>query len=173
MSGRYTNMATFAYDASGNRYLVTQEYFYNSGSGCYHERIDINDKFYDLEGYVDDEEMTKKGTYLPHTSAADCGSYFTQAPTETIQTVLREAELTEIEITSFLTIVLLSVNAGVYEAVGHRITPEGVTEIEFDIQNATIKWSGDDQLSLRANATAYYTDESSISETTKTIKGGD
>ena len=136
MSGRYTNMATFAYDASGNRYLVTKEYFYASGSGCYHERIDINDKFYDLEGYVDDEEMTKKGTYLPHTSAADCGSYFTQAPTETIQTVLREAELTEIEITSFLTIVLLSVNAGVYEAVGYRITPEGVTEIEFDIQNA-------------------------------------
>ena len=139
MSGRYTNMATFAYDASGNRYLVTQEYFYASGSGCYHERIDINDKFYDLEGYVDDEEMTKKGTYLPHTYVADCGSYFTQAPTETIQTVLCEAELTEIEITSFLTIVLLSVNAGVYEAVGHRITPEGVTEIEFDIQNADFR----------------------------------
>ena len=100
MSGRYTNKVTFAYDASGNRYLVTQEYFYASGSGCYHERIDINDKFYDLEGYVDDEEMTKKGTYLPHTYVADCGSYFTQAPTETIQTVLCEAELTEIEIRS-------------------------------------------------------------------------
>ena len=43
---------------------------------------------------------------------------------------------TTVFLISFLTIVLLSVNAGLYEAVGRRITPEGVTEIEFDIQNA-------------------------------------
>ena len=34
---------------------------------------------------------------------------------------------------------LLSVNAGVYEAVGYRITPEGVTKIEFDIQNTDFR----------------------------------
>lgn len=134
MSGRYTNVCTFAYDASEDRHLVTQEYIYASGSGCYHERVDINDKFYDLEVYVDDENMSTRGTYLPHTCVADYESYFTQAPTETIQTVLREAELTGIEITSFLMIVLLSVNAGVYEAFGYRVSPEGVSEIQFDIK---------------------------------------
>ena len=40
---------------------------------------------------------------------------------------------------------------------------------EFDIQSATINWSGEDSLSLRAQALAYYVDPSSIIETNKTI----
>ncbi len=41
---------------------------------------------------------------------------------------------------------------------------------EFNIERATIEWGGDDTLVLQAQATAYYMDESSITETTKTIK---
>ncbi|MBR3132218.1 hypothetical protein IKG33_02315 [Candidatus Saccharibacteria bacterium] len=41
---------------------------------------------------------------------------------------------------------------------------------EFDIERATIEWSGDSELTLRAQATAYYMNESSITETTQTIK---
>lgn len=45
---------------------------------------------------------------------------------------------------------------------------------EFNIETATIEWSGADTLSLQANATAYYMDSSSIVEKTETIKpGGD
>ncbi len=40
---------------------------------------------------------------------------------------------------------------------------------EFDINTASIEWGGDDTLILRAEATAYYTDESTITETNKTI----
>ena len=44
---------------------------------------------------------------------------------------------------------------------------------EFDIERATIEWSGEDTLTLIANSTtAYYMDESSIQETDKTIKAG-
>ena len=43
---------------------------------------------------------------------------------------------------------------------------------EFDIKTATIEWGGNDALMLRANATAYYMDESHFSEITKTIKEG-
>ncbi len=132
MSGRYTNVCTFAYDASGDRHLVTQEYSYSGGCGEYHHRIDIQDKFYRINGDI--EDVTTTGTYLPFTYVQDCQSYFAQSPTETIQTVLREAELTGIEITSFLMIVLLSVNAGVYEAFGYRVSPEGVSDIQFDIK---------------------------------------
>ena len=42
---------------------------------------------------------------------------------------------------------------------------------EFDIENATIEWGGDSKLILQAQATAYYIDESSIVETTTTLKG--
>jgi hypothetical protein len=135
LSARCTFKDIFAYDASGNRYLVTQEYFY-ANDGRYHERVDIKDKFYDLTSYAADEKRDTVGTYLPYTYPIDCKSYFTQAPTKTIQTVLSEAELTGIEITSFLLIMLRGDNTDLYEAVGCRITPEGVTDIEFDIQNA-------------------------------------
>ncbi len=42
---------------------------------------------------------------------------------------------------------------------------------EFDINSATIEWGGNNRLTLQAQATAYYMDESSITEITKTIKG--
>lgn len=41
---------------------------------------------------------------------------------------------------------------------------------EFDIERATIEWSGNNELTLQAQATAYYMNESSITETEKTIK---
>ncbi len=41
---------------------------------------------------------------------------------------------------------------------------------EFDIERASIEWSGDNRLTLHAQATAYYTGSASITETTKTIK---
>lgn len=41
---------------------------------------------------------------------------------------------------------------------------------EFNIGRATIEWGKNDTLILQAQATAYYMDESTISETTKTIK---
>lgn len=44
---------------------------------------------------------------------------------------------------------------------------------EFNIERATIEWSGQDTLTLQANSTAYYMDESSISESQKTIKPGE
>lgn len=44
---------------------------------------------------------------------------------------------------------------------------------EFNVERATIEWSGTDTLTLQAIATAYYMDESSIVETNKTIKAGD
>ena len=40
---------------------------------------------------------------------------------------------------------------------------------EFDIERATIEWGGDNTLTLQAQATAYYMNESSITETTKTL----
>ena len=44
---------------------------------------------------------------------------------------------------------------------------------EFNIERATIEMGKGDTLSLRAQATAYYVDESTISETEKVIKSGD
>ena len=44
---------------------------------------------------------------------------------------------------------------------------------EFNIERATIEWSGEDTLTLQANSTAYYMEESSIAETQKTIKPGE
>lgn len=41
---------------------------------------------------------------------------------------------------------------------------------EFDIKRATIEWGGSDSLVLNAQATAYYTDASTISESPKVIK---
>ena len=41
---------------------------------------------------------------------------------------------------------------------------------EFDIERATIEWGSNNTLSLQAQATAYYMDESSITEATKTLK---
>ena len=43
---------------------------------------------------------------------------------------------------------------------------------EFDIERATIEWSGSSGLTLEARATAYYADETILSETTKTISTG-
>ncbi len=40
---------------------------------------------------------------------------------------------------------------------------------EFNFNNASIEWSGDNSLQFQANATAYFMDESTIPETTKTI----
>ena len=44
---------------------------------------------------------------------------------------------------------------------------------EFDIERATIGWGGEDELELQAQATAYYMDESTITETTETISAED
>ena len=44
---------------------------------------------------------------------------------------------------------------------------------EFDIKRATIEWGGNNTLKLQAQATAYYVDESAITESIKTIKAGD
>lgn len=41
---------------------------------------------------------------------------------------------------------------------------------EFDIERATIEWGSNNTLSLSAQATAYYVDPASITETTETIK---
>ena len=43
---------------------------------------------------------------------------------------------------------------------------------EFNITTATIEWSGSDNLLVQAQATAYYMDKSTITETKKTIKEG-
>ena len=40
----------------------------------------------------------------------------------------------------------------------------------FDIQTASIEWSGTSKLTINAQATAYYTEESTLLESTKTIK---
>lgn len=64
----------------------------------------------------------------------------------------------------------LSVEAGsattmkVLDSIEHSIR-------EFDIERATIEWGGNDNLVLRAQATAYYMDPSTITETVKTITG--
>lgn len=41
---------------------------------------------------------------------------------------------------------------------------------EYNIHNASIEWSGENRLELNATATAYYMDESTISESDKTIR---
>lgn len=41
---------------------------------------------------------------------------------------------------------------------------------EFNIERATIKWGGNNSLDLQAQATAYYMNESQVTETTKTIR---
>lgn len=41
---------------------------------------------------------------------------------------------------------------------------------EFNVGRAVISWESDNMLSITAQATAFYTDESTISETTKTIR---
>lgn len=43
---------------------------------------------------------------------------------------------------------------------------------EFNINRATIEWSGDNLLTLEGRATAYYIDESGVLESTKTISEG-
>jgi hypothetical protein len=44
---------------------------------------------------------------------------------------------------------------------------------EFNIERAVIEWVDANSLSLRAVATAYYMDESSVKETAKTISPDD
>lgn len=44
---------------------------------------------------------------------------------------------------------------------------------EFDIERATIEWGGNNTLNLQAQATAYYMNESTVTETTKTLKAED
>lgn len=44
---------------------------------------------------------------------------------------------------------------------------------EFDIERASIEWGGNDTLRLQAQATAYYMDQSTIKESTTTIKAED
>ena len=44
---------------------------------------------------------------------------------------------------------------------------------EFDIERATIEWGGNNILNLQAQATAYYMNESTVTETTKTLKAED
>lgn len=42
---------------------------------------------------------------------------------------------------------------------------------EFNIERATIEWGGNNSLILRAQATAYYTDPATVTESIKTITG--
>ncbi|MDO4508133.1 MAG: hypothetical protein Q4B65_01985, partial [Candidatus Saccharibacteria bacterium] len=42
---------------------------------------------------------------------------------------------------------------------------------EFKIDRATIEWASESSLKLQAQATAYYMDESTLEETTQTVKG--
>ena len=44
---------------------------------------------------------------------------------------------------------------------------------DFEVERATIEWGGDNTLLLSAQANAFHTTESSITESTKTIKGDD
>ncbi|MDO4399097.1 MAG: hypothetical protein Q4C24_02275 [Candidatus Saccharibacteria bacterium] len=44
---------------------------------------------------------------------------------------------------------------------------------EFDIERATIEWGSNNTLTLQAQATAYYMDESTVTETTQTLKAED
>lgn len=44
---------------------------------------------------------------------------------------------------------------------------------EFNINRATIEWSGANSITLQAQATAYYMNPSTLSEVTKTIKPGE
>ena len=43
---------------------------------------------------------------------------------------------------------------------------------EFDVQNATIEWGGDDTLILKVNSNAYFMEESTVTEEEKEIKAG-
>ena len=112
MSGIFNDTLTFAYDTKGNWHLVTHEYAYAGGCGNYHSRVEIKDKFYDVDGCVDLDSdagafKTVEGTYLPYTDVEDCASYFAATQTNTIQTVLQEAGLTDMDFSCF-------VNANIY-----------------------------------------------------------
>lgn len=103
-----------------------------SHKGVYHDTIQIKEKLYDIEG--GDDYFETKGTYLPFAHVNDYTSYFTSTPTETLQTILREAELTDIKISCFLILETRSVNAGPYSATCYRITEEGASEYEYDFR---------------------------------------
>lgn len=64
----------------------------------------------------------------------------------------------------------IEANSGTTMSVLHNIER---SIREFNIENATIEWSGEDTLSLRAAATAYYMNPSSIVQSKQTIKPGE
>lgn len=63
--------------------------------------------------------------------------------------------------------VSVEANSGTTTTVLHNIER---SIREFNVKTATIEWSGNDNLLLKAKATAYYNDKSVITETKKTIK---
>ena len=138
MSGRFNDTLTFAYDTKGNWHLVTHEYAYAGGCGNYHSRVEIKDKFYDVDGCVDLDSdagafKTVEGTYLRYTDVEDCASYFSATQTNTIQTVLQEAGLTDMDFSCFLMIDIYSTNTGMYLAVCSLISKEGVSITEHNL----------------------------------------
>ena len=67
----------------------------------------------------------------------------------------------------------ISVNVSVEASSGTTMTVLHNIERsirEFNVETATIEWSGSDNLRLQAKATAYYMDKSIITETKKTIR---
>ena len=131
MSSRYTDTVLFAYDTDNNRHLVATEYFY-AGACYYSKRIEVKDRFYEIEDFVGEETNTS-GTYLPQIGSNHCESYFSDAPDEAIHILLRESELDGITINHFLLISVDSVNAGPYFATCSRIACEGITYREYDL----------------------------------------
>ena len=66
-------------------------------------------------------------------------------------------------------VVNLTLEDASFEATTTLLTNIERSIREFDIENATISWSGPSILSLHAQASAFYRDESSIIETEQTI----
>lgn len=116
MSEKHCDTVVFAYDKTGVRYLVTQEYFRSGGS--YYASVSIRDKFYEIDG--EGEDCITSGTPLPMVSLNDYGSYFYQ-PTAAVQKVLEEAGLADLEIDHFFMVQVHSLNTGPYRAEGFQI----------------------------------------------------
>ena len=148
MSGRYSDMFAFAYDANNNRYPVVTQYAYSSGCGCYHYMVQVKDQLFDVETYIEDEQPKTTGTYLPFLYPNDFESYFSDSSTEAMKTILHEAELDGINIDHFLLIEVKSVNAGPYSATCCRISQEEIISREYDLCENELAYScnGDNEI---------------------------
>lgn len=148
MSTRYTDTVLFAYDTDNNRHLVATEYFY-SGACYYSNRIEVKDRFYEIEDFVGEETMTS-GTYLPKIDPNHCESYFSNTPDEAICILLRESGLDGIAINHFLLISVDSVNAGPCFATCSRISCDGTTYREYDLCEHSLVYAVDAENEVEA-----------------------